>query len=49
MNNLVSNLELSLIVIAGNISMNLIKKQENAVYYLKDNFTKEVIYGGAAR
>ena len=29
--------------------MNLIKKQENAVYYLKDNFTKEVIYGGAAR
>lgn len=29
--------------------MNLIAKQENAVYYLKDNFTKEVIYGGAAR
>lgn len=29
--------------------MNLIPKQENAVYYLKDNSTKELIYGGAAR
>jgi len=28
--------------------MKLIKKQENAVYYLKDNETKELIYGGAA-
>lgn len=28
--------------------MNLIPKQENAVYYLKDNVTKELIYGGAA-
>lgn len=28
--------------------MKLISKQENAVYYLKDNQTKEVIYGGAA-
>jgi hypothetical protein len=28
--------------------MNLIAKQENAVYYLKDNLTKEIIYGGAA-
>lgn len=28
--------------------MKLIHKQENAVYYLKDNKTKEVIYGGAA-
>src|SRR3989304_820020 len=28
--------------------MNLIPKQENAVYYLKDNETKELIYGGAA-
>ncbi len=48
MNNLVSNLELSLIVIVGNISMNLIKKQENAVYFLKDSTTKEILYGGAA-
>jgi len=28
--------------------MNLIPKQEHAVYYLKDNVTKELIYGGAA-
>lgn len=28
--------------------MKLISKQENAVYYLKDNQTKEIIYGGAA-
>jgi hypothetical protein len=28
--------------------MRLISKQENAVYYLKDNQTKEIIYGGAA-
>tara|TARA_R110000868_G_scaffold333073_2_gene593976 strand:- start:190 stop:1488 length:1299 start_codon:yes stop_codon:yes gene_type:complete len=28
--------------------MKLIVKQENAVYYLKDNETKELIYGGAA-
>jgi phage terminase large subunit len=28
--------------------MELITKQENAVYYLKDNETKELIYGGAA-
>ena len=28
--------------------MRLISKQENAVYYLKDNTTKEVVYGGAA-
>jgi len=28
--------------------MRLISKQENAVYYLKDNKTKEVVYGGAA-
>lgn len=28
--------------------MQLISKQENAVYYLKDNCTKELIYGGAA-
>lgn len=28
--------------------MNLIPKQEHAVYYLKDNQTKELIYGGAA-
>jgi hypothetical protein len=28
--------------------MKLISKQENAVYYLKDNETKELIYGGAA-
>jgi len=28
--------------------MKLIGKQENAVYYLKDNETKELIYGGAA-
>ena len=28
--------------------MNLIPKQENAVYYLKDNETKELVYGGAA-
>lgn len=28
--------------------MKLISKQENAVYYLKDNETKEIIYGGAA-
>jgi len=28
--------------------MRLISKQENAVYYLKDNITKDIIYGGAA-
>lgn len=28
--------------------MKLISKQENAVFYLKDNLTKELIYGGAA-
>jgi hypothetical protein len=28
--------------------MKLISKQENAVYYLKDNLTKEIVYGGAA-
>jgi hypothetical protein len=28
--------------------MNLIPKQENAVYYLKDDETKELVYGGAA-
>lgn len=28
--------------------MKLISKQENAVYYLKDSTTKEIVYGGAA-
>jgi len=28
--------------------MNLLPKQENAVYYLKDKETKEILYGGAA-
>lgn len=28
--------------------MRLISKQENAVYYLKDKTTKEILYGGAA-
>ncbi len=28
--------------------MDLLSKQENAVYYLKDNETKEILYGGAA-
>lgn len=28
--------------------MELLEKQENAVYYLKDGVTKEIIYGGAA-
>lgn len=28
--------------------MNLLPKQENAVYYLKDDITKEILYGGAA-
>jgi hypothetical protein len=28
--------------------MKLLIKQENAVYYLKDSITKEILYGGAA-
>jgi len=28
--------------------MKLLKKQEHAVYYLKDNITQEILYGGAA-
>src|SRR5699024_8143948 len=28
--------------------MKLLPKQENAVYYLKDSITQEVMYGGAA-
>lgn len=28
--------------------MKLLKKQEHAVYYLKDNITEELLYGGAA-
>lgn len=28
--------------------MQLLEKQEHAIYYLKDNVTREVIYGGAA-
>lgn len=28
--------------------MKLLLKQENAVYYLKDSITKEILYGGAA-
>jgi len=28
--------------------MKLLKKQENAVYYLKDDITRELVYGGAA-
>ena len=28
--------------------MKLLSKQENAIYYLKDNATKEILYGGAA-
>jgi hypothetical protein len=28
--------------------MRLLLKQENAVYYLKDSITKEILYGGAA-
>ena len=28
--------------------MRLLIKQEHAVYYLKDNVTKEILYGGAA-
>ena len=28
--------------------MKLLPKQENAVFYLKDGTTKELIYGGAA-
>jgi hypothetical protein len=39
-----------LIEIVGNtFNMKLISKQENAVYFLKDNSTKEVLYGGAAQ
>ncbi len=29
--------------------MKLLIKQEHAVYHLKDEATKEVLYGGAAR
>lgn len=29
--------------------MNLLEKQENAVHYLKDSTTNEIVYGGAAR
>lgn len=29
--------------------MKLLPKQENAVYYLKDSTTNEIVYGGAAR
>ena len=29
--------------------MNLLIKQEHAIYYLKDNITEELLYGGAAR
>ena len=29
--------------------MKLLPKQENAIYYLKDGTTREIIYGGAAR
>lgn len=28
--------------------MNLLKKQNNAIYYLKDSITQELLYGGAA-
>jgi len=28
--------------------MKLLPKQENAVYYLKDSTTTDIIYGGAA-
>src|SRR5690554_4924995 len=28
--------------------MQLLKKQENALYFLKDEITEEVLYGGAA-
>lgn len=32
----------------GSSQMKLLIKQENALYYLKDGVTKEIIYGGAA-